>query len=72
MVIDLRAPVQRGRENLDEQATKLVLGVYRESCRKRADAAFDAALRSYMSRYPHINKELAGHAVAHILATAET
>ena len=59
------------RDKLDQRATRLVLEVYKDACRKDADGprrAFDAALESYLKAYPHVGKELAGHAVAHILA----
>jgi hypothetical protein len=36
----------------------------------RSSKPFDVALTSYLSRYPHISRDLAGYAVAHILATA--
>ena len=58
------------RRNIDDKARDVVLGAYREACRTKSHAAFDAALSRYQSRYPHISKEIAGHAVAHILATA--
>jgi hypothetical protein len=49
----------------------VVLVAYRESSHAGRQNAFDAALSSYMRRYPHISRELAGHAVAYVLATAE-
>jgi hypothetical protein len=64
-------PYARDREAIDERAKQLVLNAYREGCRNRSEKPFDAALNSYMARYPHISKELAGHAVAHIIATAD-
>jgi hypothetical protein len=70
MIVDLRMTAQRDRDEIYEKAKGLVLDAYREGCRNRSQAPFDAALNSYMSRYPHISRELAGHAVAHILATA--
>jgi hypothetical protein len=62
--------VQRDREAIDEKARQLVLDAYDEACRTRSAMPFDAALSSYLTRYPHVSRELAGHAVAHILATA--
>jgi hypothetical protein len=64
-------PYARDREAIDERAKQLVLHAYREGCRNRSEKPFDAALNSYMARYPQISKELAGHAVAHIIATAD-
>jgi hypothetical protein len=61
---------QREREAIDETAKQIVLDAYREGCRARAPKPFDEALKGYLRRYPHVKKELAGHAVAHILATA--
>jgi hypothetical protein len=61
---------QRKREGIDETAKQIVLDAYREGCRARSPKPFDEALNGYLRRYPHIKKELAGHAVAHILATA--
>jgi len=61
---------RRGRDGIDETAKQIVLEAYREGCRSRAAKPFDEALKGYMRRYPHVKKELAGHAVAHILATA--
>jgi hypothetical protein len=58
------------RGNIDDKARKIVLDAYREGCRTRSHAPFDTALNNYCSQYPHISKELAGYAVAHILATA--
>lgn len=70
MMVSPRMAIQRDREDTDQQAKELVLDAYRAVCRTEANVAFDAALSSYMSRYPHVSRELAGHAVAHILATA--
>lgn len=64
------ALVQEERGAIDENAKRLVLTAYRDACRTRAQKPFDAALDSYISRYPYVRKDLAGHAVAHILATA--
>jgi hypothetical protein len=58
------------REDIDDEAREIVLDAYREGCRTRSHAPFEAAFNSYCFRYPHISKELAGYAVAHILATA--
>jgi hypothetical protein len=70
MLVDIRAPVQRNREDIDEKAKRLVLEAYHEGCSTKSQTPFDAALNSYMARYPHVSRELAGYAVAHILATA--
>jgi hypothetical protein len=58
------------RNGIDERARKIVLDAYHESCRSRSSKPFDEALQRYLRRYPHVKKELASHAVAHILATA--
>lgn len=71
MSIHARAPFCRDRNDIDERAREVVLVAYRESSHAGRRNAFDAALNSYMRRYPHISRELAGHAVAYILATAE-
>jgi len=65
-----RTAGRRRRDGIDETAIQIVLEAYREGCRSRSATPFDNALKGYMRRYPHVNKELAGHAVAHILATA--
>ena len=70
LVVSPRMPGGRGRDGIDETAKKVVLEAYRESSGSRASEPFEAALQRYLQRYPHVNKELAGHAVAHILATA--
>jgi hypothetical protein len=59
------------REEVDEQAKKVVVAAYREANRNRARAqeAFDAAVDSYASVYPHINRKLTSQAVAYILST---
>jgi hypothetical protein len=63
-------PGRRERKAIDETARQVVLDAYREGCRAQSSKPFDAALKGYLRRYPHVKKELAGHAVAHILATA--
>jgi hypothetical protein len=71
MAIHARTPLHRNRSDIDERAREIVLAAYQESNRVGRQTAFDAALSGYMRKYPHINRELAGHAVAYILATAE-
>ena len=71
MSIQARTPLHHDRSDIDERAREMVLAAYRESNRVGQQTAFDAALSSYMSRHPHVNRELAGKAVAYILATAE-
>jgi hypothetical protein len=61
---------RRGRDGIDEAAKQIVLEAYREGCHSRSATPFDEALKGYMRRYPHVKKELAGHAVAYILANA--
>ena len=58
----LEMNLQRGRETVDGAAKQLVLDSYREGCRKNLQSPFDAALNSYLSRYPHASRELAGYA----------
>jgi hypothetical protein len=70
MSIHARMPLSRDRNDIDERAREMVLAAYRES-NHVGRSAFDAALSSYIRKYPHISRELAGHAVAYILATAE-
>jgi len=70
MSIHARTPLSRDRSDIDERAREMVLAAYRES-NHVGRPAFDAALSRYIKRYPHISRELAGHAVAYILATAE-
>jgi hypothetical protein len=60
----------RERNEIDEKARKVVLDAYRESSDRQTSKPFDEALKRYLRRYPHVRKELASHAVAHILATA--
>jgi len=69
-LVSPRISRQRGREGIDEAAKQIVLEAYREGCRARSPKPFDEALKGYLRRYPHVKKDLAGHAVAHILATA--
>jgi hypothetical protein len=71
LVVSPRMPRGRERNGIDDDARKIVLDAYRESSGSRTSKPFDEALRCYLRRYPYVKKELAGHAVAHILATAE-
>ena len=73
MLISPRMRVLADREQVDEKARRLVTETYREACqsRVRTQEAFDAALKSYTAAFPHVSRELASRAVAHILATAE-
>ena len=71
LVVHPRTPVQKqDRRSVDEKARRLVINAYREACRTRSDTPFDAALDSYVAKYPHISRDLAGYTVAHILSTA--
>jgi hypothetical protein len=70
MVIGRKSRVQRDQTGLDEQASQLVLEAFREQSRDGLSAPFDAALDCYTKKYPHVSRELASHAVAHILANA--
>ena len=69
-VMVVSTKIHLDRRDIDEKARELVLDAYRAGCQTRSSVPFDAALRQYRSQYPHISKELAGYAVAHILATA--
>jgi hypothetical protein len=62
----------RNRGDIDERAKQLVLTAYRDCCRANASSrkAFDAAMNSYLTAYPDVSRQLASHAVAHILSTA--
>jgi hypothetical protein len=71
MSIHARTPLIRDCSDIDERAREMVLAAYRERNHVGRQTAFDAALSSYLRKYPHITRELAGHAVAYILSTAE-
>ena len=70
LVVSPRIVRRHRRDSVDETAKQIVLDAYREGCLARSPKPFDEALKGYLRRYPHVKKELAGHAVAHILATA--
>jgi hypothetical protein len=70
LVVSPRIARRHKRDSVDETAKQIVLDAYREGCLARSPKPFDEALKGYLRRYPHVKKELAGHAVAHILATA--
>ena len=70
LLVSRRMPVRQDREGIDDEATQIVLEAYKEACANRSERPFDAALGRYVAKYPHVGKELAGHAVAHILTTA--
>lgn len=70
LVVSPRIARRHKRDSVDETAKQIVLEAYREGCLARSPKPFDEALKGYLRRYPHVKKELAGHAVAHILATA--
>jgi hypothetical protein len=70
MVIGRNSRVQRDRTDVDEEASQLVLDAFREESRDGLSSPFDAALDCYTKKYPHVSRELASHAVAHILAKA--
>ena len=72
ILVSSRMRVLPDREQVDKKARQLVTETYREACQGRvyAQEAFDAALKSYTAAFPHVNRELAGRAVAHILVTA--
>jgi len=69
MIITPKAYARHDRNDIDYEARQLVIETYREACRT-GPSGFDAALKSYLDKYPHISMHLAIHAVAHILATA--
>jgi hypothetical protein len=68
MVIGRNSRAQTGQTDLDEQASLLVLDAFREESRRGLWSPFDAALDCYIKKHPHLSRELAGHAVANILA----
>jgi hypothetical protein len=70
MLVSSRS-IRLDRGDIDKKARKIVLGAYSEGCRIRSASPFDVALNSYRNEYPHVARELAGHAVAHILSTAK-
>ena len=70
LVVSPRIARRHKRDSVDETAKQIVLDAYREGCLARSPKPFDEALKGYLRRYPHVKRELAGHAVAHILATA--
>jgi hypothetical protein len=61
----------REREGIDEKAKRLVLQAYRERSHMGSQAGFEAALESYLSRFPTVSRHVAARAVAYILATDE-
>ncbi len=71
LVVSPKMSGVRERSDIDEKAKRVVLDAYRESSGSQTSKPFDEALKRYLQRYPHVKKELAGHAVAHILATAD-
>ena len=58
------------RKAIDRKARRIVLAAYLRARAQQGerDHAFDRALASYRKTFPHVPKELAGHAVAFILA----
>ena len=60
------------QEDIHREAQALVIDAYQ---RAREDLsptdAFDAALKAYRAKFPHISKDLASQAVACILAAAD-
>ena len=59
------------QEKLHRHAEAVVTRAYgkaRHNAAVGAPEAFELALRAYRRRYPHIPEDLAGHAVADILA----
>ena len=58
------------REEIDREAQSVVIEAYREASEyASATGAFDAALKAYRGKFPHIPKNIASQAVACILAT---
>ena len=70
IVIGEKLRAQRDRTEIDEEASQLVIDAFREESRDGLSSAFDAALDCYLKKYPHINRQVASHAVAYILANA--
>ena len=60
------------REDIDREAQSLVIDIYRETSKEvSATDAFEAALKAYRLKFPHIPKDIASQAVACILAAAD-
>ena len=59
-------------EDIHREAQSLVTEAYQEARKDLSPtAAFDAALRAYRMKFPHISKDIATQAVACILAAAD-
>jgi hypothetical protein len=60
-----------GREEIDREAQSVVIEAYGQASEYASGtSAFDAALKAYREKFPHIAKNLASQAVACILAAA--
>jgi hypothetical protein len=60
------------QEDIHREAQSLVIDAYLTAAENLSPTeAFDAALRAYRAKFPHIPKDVAGQAVACILAAAE-
>lgn len=60
------------REDIDREAQSLVVEAYDDARKELSPTeAFEAALRAYRAKFPHIPKDIAGQAVACILAAAD-
>lgn len=60
------------REDIDREAQSIVLDAYREISKEMsATEAFEAALKAYRLKFPHIPKDIASQAVACILAAGD-
>jgi len=70
MVIGHKPSVERDRTQVDEEASQLVLDAFREQSRRGGSSPFDAALDCYTKKYPHVSRQVASYAVAHMLANA--
>ena len=68
ILVDAESASQDQREEIEELAKKVVLEAYRDACRSGA-RPFEAALETYRGKFPRIHKNLARHAVAHIMTT---
>jgi hypothetical protein len=71
LIVNPRTPVQKqDRGSIDEKARRLVITAYRRAYRTRSQMPLEAALNSYIAKYPYMGRDLAGYTLAHIISTA--
>ena len=71
MLVSRRMRTDSDRHDIDEEAHQVVLDAYRDASHARPTVAFQTALEVYRRKFPHVRRDVASHAVAYILATAE-